>query len=186
MASPYIRHLPTRGRTPQGAAIPGRGAEMVSNAAGGYGFALDAWARLDRFLVLGAEGGTYYVSERALTLDNASALLDCLAADGLRVVGRIVEVSGRGLAPRNDAAVFALAVAAKRGDEATRRAAYAALPAVCRTGTHLFAFAGAIDALGGWSRGARSAVGRWYTGKEPEVLAYQLVKYRQREGWTHA
>jgi 60 kDa SS-A/Ro ribonucleoprotein len=186
MAFPYTKHLTPRGRTPQGVPIPGREAEMAPNAAGGYGFALDAWARLDRFLVLGTEGGTYYVLERELTIDNAAVLTACIAEDGLGTVRRIAEISERALAPRNDAAIFALAVAAKRGDEATRRAAYEALPAVCRTGTHLFAFAGAIDALGGWSRGARGAVGRWYTAREPGELAYQLVKYRQREGWTHA
>lgn len=34
------------------------GAAMVANDAGGYVYALDDWARLDRFLVLGSEGGT--------------------------------------------------------------------------------------------------------------------------------
>lgn len=56
---------------------------------------------------------------------------------------------------------------------------------VCRTGTHLFEFAGYVELLGGWGRGKRSAVAEWYENKDPEKLAYQAVKYRQRNGWTH-
>ncbi|HVH97813.1 MAG TPA: hypothetical protein VM869_03855, partial [Enhygromyxa sp.] len=45
--------------------------KQAPNNAGGYSFVLDDRARLERFLILGSEGGTYYVSERALTIDNA-------------------------------------------------------------------------------------------------------------------
>jgi 60 kDa SS-A/Ro ribonucleoprotein len=31
----------------------------------------------------------------------------------------------------------------------------------------------------------RRAVGRWYTAKDPRELAYQLLKYPQRDGWSH-
>ena len=44
---------------------------------GGYAWAVDDWTRLDRFLVLGSEGGSYYATERALTAENASAVLRC-------------------------------------------------------------------------------------------------------------
>ena len=46
--------------TPQGLPIPGR--DMVENNAGGFVFKLDEWKQLERFLILGSEGGTYYVS----------------------------------------------------------------------------------------------------------------------------
>src|SRR5690606_24544791 len=82
------------------------------NHAGGFSFVLDDWQRLDRFLILGSEGGTYYVSERTLSIDNARCVERCLAEDGARVVRRIVEVSDSGRAPKNDPAVFALALAA--------------------------------------------------------------------------
>lgn len=51
--------------------LPGQ----IRNNTGGYSHGLDEWARLDRFLLLGSEGGTYYVGERALTRDNATAAL---------------------------------------------------------------------------------------------------------------
>src|SRR5207248_9023195 len=39
--------------------------------------------------------------------------------------------------------------------------------------------------VGGWGRSLRRAVGRWYTAQPVDALAYQAVKYRQRQGVTH-
>tara|TARA_Y100000052_G_scaffold27554_2_gene36272 strand:- start:15046 stop:16680 length:1635 start_codon:yes stop_codon:yes gene_type:complete len=173
-----FRHL--LGRT-QSDVLPG----MVPNPAGGAAYPVDNWMRLDRFLVLGSEGGSYYAGERELTRENASAVLDCLAEDGQRVVKRVVQISQAGRAPKNDPAIFVLALAASVEDEATRRAALGALRQVCRTGTHLFQFAGAVNAMRGWGRALRRAVADWYLDRPVDSLAYQAVKYRQREGWTH-
>ncbi|MFL5862274.1 MAG: TROVE domain-containing protein [Solirubrobacteraceae bacterium] len=170
-------------KTPQSAPIPGT--SQVANSAGGFAFAVDDWTRLDRFLILGAEGGSYYATERTLTRDNAQAVLRCLQLDGRRVVSRIVEISDQGRAPKNDPALFALALAAKLGDVETRRAAFAALPRVARIGTHLFHFAEYVKALGGWGRGTMRAFARWYTDMEAGRLAHQAVKYQSRDGWSH-
>lgn len=169
--------------TPQSEPIPGT--HQVPNSAGGYAWQLDDWARLDRFLVLGSEGGTYYVSERKLTIENARAVQRCLTADGPRTIDRIVAASEAGRAPKNDPAIFSLAMAAKLGDEATRRAAYAALPRVCRIGTHLMHFAEYAQGFGGWGRGMRKAVGAWFNGKPAADLAFQLAKYQSRDGWSN-
>ncbi len=158
---------------------------QVTNSAGGTAFPVDDWTRLRRFLVLGSEGGTFYASEAALTRENAEALERCLAADGVRTVKEIVAVSVAGRAPKIDPAIFALAMACAAPDEATRKAALDALPQVCRTGTHLFRFATFVEGFRGWGRGLRRAVGRWYADRPAEQLAYQAVKYRQREGVTH-
>lgn len=169
--------------TPQREPVPG--SNQVPNSAGGYVWQLDCWARLDRFLILGSDGGTFYVSERKLTIDNAEVVAQCLAADGVRAVAQIVAVSEAGRAPKNDPAIFALAMAAKLGDDATRRAAYAALPKVCRIGTHLMHFAEYAQGFGGWGRGMRKAVGAWFNAKPASDLAYQLVKYQARDGWSN-
>jgi 60 kDa SS-A/Ro ribonucleoprotein len=178
----FQKYFATR-QTPQSLPIPGAG--QVPNSAGGYAWAVDDWARLDRFLVLGTEGGTFYIGERKLTVENAEAVRRCIAADGLRVVRRIVEVSEAGRAPKNDPALFALAMAAGLGDTATRQAAMAALPQVARIGTHLFHFLAYAEAFRGWGRGLRRAVAHWYTAMPAEKLAYQAVKYQQRDGWSH-
>jgi 60 kDa SS-A/Ro ribonucleoprotein len=179
----YARHVSTRA-TPQREPIPG--SAQVANSAGGHAFPVDDWVRLDRFVVLGTEGGSYYAGEHQLTRDGAGALLRCVEADGLRAVARIRDLSVAGRAPRNDPAIFALAMAAKLGDEATRRAAFAALPDVARTGTHLFQFADALQAFGGWGRATTRAVAGWYQREDVRQLAFQAIKYRQRDGWTHA
>ena len=188
----FTNHFATRlqrvatgiaGRTAQGDPIPG--STQVPNSAGGYAWPVDKWMRLDRFLVLGSEGGTFYIGERELTVGNALAVRACLAEDGPRVVRRVVEVSEAGRAPRNDPALFVLAMAAGVADDATRVAALAALPAVARTGTHLFHWLQYIRAFRGWGRGVRSAVARWYTTKSPTDLAYQMLKYPSRDGWAH-
>ena len=182
----FTQYFATRLRrliTPQAEPIPGT--TQVPNSAGAFTWGLDTWARLDRFLILGSESGTYYIGERHLTRENATAALECVIADGVRVVRRVVEISQAGRAPRNDPALFVLAMAAGMGDDATRRAALAALPAVARTGTHLFHWLQYVTAFRGWGRGVRSAVSRWYTAKTPADLAYQLLKYQVRDGWSH-
>ncbi|HEX7841425.1 MAG TPA: TROVE domain-containing protein [Kofleriaceae bacterium] len=169
--------------TPQREPIPG--SKQVPNSAGGFTWRVDDWARLDRFLILGSEGGTFYIGERKLTIENAEAVRRCIVADGLRTIERIVAISGAGRAPRNDPAIFALAMAAKLGDERTRRAAYAALPNVCRIGTHLMHFADYAQGFGGWGRGMRKAVGAWFNTKPAADLAFQLAKYQSRDGWSN-
>lgn len=163
-------------------AVPGQ----VKNNAGGFVWELDDWKRLDRFLILGSEGGTYYVSQRPLTIDNASVVNRCVKMDGQRVVNRIVQISIEGRAPKNDPALFALAIAIKNGDESTRKAAYAAIGDVARIPTHLFHLLEYLKGINkGWSRGLRSAITRWYE-RSPEILAYHAIKYRQRDGWTQS
>jgi 60 kDa SS-A/Ro ribonucleoprotein len=178
----YLKQYSTRS-TPQAEPIPGAG--QMPNSAGGFAWAVDDWTRLRRFLILGSEGGSYYAGERELTRENADAVVRCLKADGARTVAEIVAVSRDARAPKNDPALFALAACAGLGDEATRRTALDSLPAVCRTGTHLFQFARFVEGFRGWGRSLRRAVGRWYTVQEPGALAYQAVKYRRRDGVSH-
>src|SRR3954452_7974072 len=178
----YLKRYRTR-RVPQWAPI--RGSTQVRNSAGGYTWAVDDWTRLRRFLILGSEGGSYYASQWTVTRENAQAVERCLDADGSRTVAEIVRVSAAGRAPKNDPAIFALAMAAGLGDEPTRQAALAALAQVCRTGTHLFQFATFVEGFRGWGRGLRRAVAHWYSAQSVERLAYQAVKYRQRDGVTH-
>ncbi|HEX6036526.1 TROVE domain-containing protein [Longimicrobium sp.] len=182
----FTKHFATRVRamlTPQREPIPGSG--QVPNSAGGYAWTVTPWDRLDRFLVLGSEGGTYYIGQRKLTVENAQSVAECIALDGPRVVARAAEISESGRAPENDPALFVLAMAAGLGDDATRAAAFEALPRVARTGTHLFHFLQFVGGFRGWGRGVRRAVAGWYTSREPRELAYQLLKYPSRDGWSH-
>ncbi len=168
--------------TPQGLPIPGR--DMVENNAGGFVFKLDEWKQLERFLILGSEGGTFYVSEKKLTADNANKVLLLLKKDGVKVVEKTVEILKSGRAPKPDVAIFVLALAASKGDDATRKAALAAVPSALKTGTHLLKFVDSVNGLRGWGRGLKKAIQLWFKGRKNETLALQLVKYKQREGWS--
>lgn len=176
---------PHRVVTPQTQAIPGREAEMVTNSTGAMTFTLDMWGYLDRFLILGSDRPSYYASSTKLTLDAAANVLVCIAADGAKTVNRIIEISTGGRAPKNDPAIFALALCAVNGASETVDAAYAALPKVCRIGTHLFQFVSALDTMGKWNAAAKRGVAAWYTNRNVDKLALQLLKYQQRGGWAH-
>jgi len=168
--------------THQGLPIPGR--DMVENNAGGFVFKLDEWKQLERFLILGSEGGTFYVSEKKLTAENANLVLLLLKKDGLKVVAKTVEMLKSGRAPKPDVGIFVLALAASKGDDATRKAALAAVPTALKTGTQLLKFVDSVNGLRGWGRGLKKAIQLWFKGKKSETLALQLVKYKQREGWS--
>ena len=169
---------------PQSEPIFGR-KDMVENSAGGYVFEVTKWDRLDRFLILGTEGGTYYVGSRKLTQDNVEALLDVVQEDGPRVVRRIVEISDQGRAPKNDQALFALAVCAAHGDDETKQLALMNLSKVARIGTHLFQFITFLKEMRGFGRSVKRAFSRWYLDRPSYVVASQVTKYRQRHNWSH-
>lgn len=177
----YAKDVQTKS-TPQ--TEPIRGKDQIQNRAGGYGFKLDDWGRLDRFLILGHEGGTYYATQKAISLETVDCLDRCLAEDAERTVQTIIDVSLSGRAPKNGPCIFALAyVSVKGGPAATQ--ALSSLKSVCRIGTHLFDFLNDRKTLGGgWGRGFMQHCGAWYD-RTPDKLAMQVTKYAQRNGWSH-
>src|SRR5258707_6399250 len=182
MAINYAK-LFNRRVTLQSRPIPG--SNQVRNSGAGYSWAVDDWTLLDRFLILGAEAGTYYITERDLVKQNHDAIVRCIKADGIRAVNRVVEISDAGRAPKNDPAIFALALVVTHGDAQAKAHAFANLGKVCRIGTHLFHFAEYVNAMRGWGRGLRNAVAGWYVERQADALAHQALKYQQRDGWSH-
>jgi 60 kDa SS-A/Ro ribonucleoprotein len=179
----YLKQHGTR-QTPQSQPIPGR-TDQVQNTAGGHVWRADKWQRLNRFLILGSEGGSYYADQRTLTTENVSCVHECLGEDGRRVVRLAFEVSDGGRAPSNDPALFVLACAMSyKPDASVRLAAGRALPLVARTFTDLAHFVDYAQTMRGWGRMMRRAAQAWYLGKSPDELAYGVIKYRQRDGWT--
>lgn len=169
-------------------------ARMVKNNAGGYSYQVDDMARLQRFLILGSTGGTYYVGERQLTLENLHVVDKLLAAGkGYDIVDKIVEISVAGRAASNDPALFALArVACYKDTEDTRKYAelrqyaLAALPKVARIGTHLFHFITYVKSMGKHGGPALTkALARWYGEKTVSDAAYQVIKYQSRDNFSH-
>lgn len=178
----YTKHFNTKA-TPQNQPISGK--TQIKNDAGGFVFESSSWNRFQRFLILGCEGGSYYTSEQKMTVENAKNVIASIQTFGPKAVQEIVHVSTLGRAPKNDPAIFALALACTFGDEETKKCAYSSISRVCRIGTHVFSFCQAVQDLRGWSRGLRNGVANFYTSKTADQVAYQAIKYRQRNGWTH-
>lgn len=170
--------------------------DQVKNNAGGFVFKTTDEVRLRRFLTIGSEGGTYYVNERDLTRDNATVVITLAEANERKLISEAVKISANGRAPSNDPAIFALAAAGGLGTEVAYRAeAYDWMPQVARTGHHLLTFAIYSELFRGWGPQLCKAIGRWYTNwnwreeREDglpaiEGLAYQLLKYKQRDQWS--
>lgn len=185
--SKYTNMLFEQG-TPQSQPVPSSisTAPQAPNNAGGVVFVLDKWKRLERFLILGSDGNTYYQKAEKLTKQNAACVTECWTEDAQETANVIRSISLEGRAPRNSPAIFALALGTIHKDESVRKFAFNSVNSVCRTSTHLFEFVNACKALGkGWGRGMKNAVANWYNSKTDDQLAYQFVKYRQREGYTH-
>ena len=180
-----------------------------------------------------------------MQLSNAQCITRLMAIEGRgeAVVAETVAVSSEGRAAKQGPGLFALAMCARLGDLATRRAAFAALNSVCRTASTLFEFVGycanigaataaaaplpQTDAMVGrprsdavmvaasddddgeagralvpspdlrkgrpkkkgaskgkasWGRAMRNAIAGWYLSKGGMELAYQVTKYRCRQG----
>ena len=145
------------------------------NRAGGYTFELTDLDRFKRFLILGANKGFYGDTARE-NLELITRLDPILATD------IIVEYAQGRRAPKQDPALFALAILASHGSDEGRSYALKHLNKVATTASTLFTFVRYTTQYRGWGRALKNAVARWYN--RPDV-EYQVVKYRQREGYTH-
>lgn len=156
----------------------------VPNSGGGCSFPTNDMERLRRFLILGHEGGTYYATSKKLTYETIDCLDRLLEINPSRVINTIVNVSESGIAPKNDAAIFALAYVVSK-KEPYSQYALSKIKQVCRTGTHLFDFLNACKSLNrGWGQAFKKNVASWYS-RPPQKLAHLVTKYAQRNSWSH-
>ncbi|MNK09850.1 hypothetical protein D3C87_278320 [compost metagenome] len=159
--------------------------DQVKNNAGGFVFELDPLKKLDRFLIIGTQGGTFYQAERDLLQGNMSDIIALIKTQGKMVVDRAVEISQAGRAKNNDYALLVMALVFTHGDDFAKQYAKSKLNLVARTGTHFFHFVQFANGLRGWGRSLKKAVQGWYSAKSTDNLAYQMVKYKSRDGWDH-
>jgi 60 kDa SS-A/Ro ribonucleoprotein len=177
-------------------------ARQVQNSAGGFVYSVSDEQRLRRFLVLGTEGGTFYASQKDLTKVNVNFLKEYAAKDPASFLNTLVDVDTNNVAPRHSTVLLALAVLYTHSEPVptrtievegqtrtltwdARQEIEARFSEFVRTGTHLFEFVDYVTQWRRWGRSLRRIVGSWYKTKEPDALAYQVVKYRQRGGWSH-
>jgi len=149
-------------------------------------FSIDMWKRLDRFLILGTEGGTYYISQKELTKENALNYLSCLETDHVRTINQVVDVLSKGKAFKRNAGLFALALAVSHSSKDIRKYAYSKVNDCISIGADILTFVSYIDSLRGWGTGLRHCISHWYLNKNVDELAFQVLKYQNRSNWSHA
>jgi 60 kDa SS-A/Ro ribonucleoprotein len=178
----YAKNVSQR-QTPQSQPVAGKA--ETQNLAGGYVFTMKPEDQIQRFCILGAEGSTYYATERQYSLKACQNMAALAVSHPRQMVDIAVKVSDEGRAPKNDPAIFLIALASALAPKPEdRRYAIDQMPKVCRTGTHLLQFVSMADELRGWGRSLTTGVGNWFLQKPPADVLFQALKYRNRAGWT--
>lgn len=166
--------------------------DLIKNDAGGWGFELSPREKLSRFIAVGDVNGTYYVDYEAnlsRSFDNIKNHFLSSEAEMLFFLSEVKRSLEEGFAMRINTTLFSLAVLCSNQNKfpAIKKQALALIPTL-RTPTQLFYFLKTLKSFSGWNRSLRRAVASWYTQHEYSVgdLIYKVLKYRQREGYTHA
>jgi 60 kDa SS-A/Ro ribonucleoprotein len=171
--------------TAQTQPIPGKESRMEANNAGGYAYTITPMQQFRRFLVLGSEGGTMYVTEQKLTADNAKNATALFASEqGIEAVQMLRNVAINNLAPKVSPILFALALALSSPRRDVKKTAANIFADIVRTNSHMLEFISYANSLRGWGRTLRDVVRSWYLYMPNDKLAYQVAKYRNRHTWT--
>lgn len=174
-------------KTTQTKKVIGRESEMVMNNAGGAVFTIPIEQQLKRFLVLGSENGSFYQSEQELTENNAKSVIKLIKEGKSKfVIDTILEVAKNNLARKPEPSLFALSLVFTHGTTDDSRYAITKINQIVKTGTHLFTLAEYIKKMRGWGEIPKKIFKKLYLGKSVDKLAYQFVKYKNRNGWSHS
>ncbi|MBE9067675.1 TROVE domain-containing protein [Leptolyngbya cf. ectocarpi LEGE 11479] len=171
-------------RTSQTQPIPGRQTDMVQGRSGGYQFKIDLWQQLRRCLLLGTAQGSFYANKHELTAEFATVVTQAVAADPARTAEAIVYASD-GHAINNSAPLFALVLLSMGETPAAKQAFQEIFLKVVRTGSHFYEWLNYTRSLRGFGKLIRTCGQSWLTNPDAKALAYQLLKYQQRHGYSH-
>jgi len=170
--------------TPQTQPIPGREPEMIKGRSGGYTFDAGIWSMLRRCLLIGTAKSTYYAGKQELTDDFVSVVRWAIAQNPTRVAEEIVYASdGRSI--NNSAPILALVLLSMGETKEAKQAFQEIFSTVIRTGSHFYEWLSYTKSLRGFGKVVREAGKTWLSREDVKGLAYQLLKYQQRQGFTH-
>lgn len=170
--------------TPQCQPIPGREEEMIQGRAGGFAFDVGIWSMLRRCLLVGTAQSTYYADKRELTDDFINVIKKAIALDPQRVAQEIVYASD-GRAINNSAPILALMLLSMGEAKAAKQAFIEIFPQVVRTASHFYEWLNYTKSFRGFGRIVKQAGRNWLSNPDVKKLAYQLLKYQQRYGFSH-
>jgi 60 kDa SS-A/Ro ribonucleoprotein len=180
----YKFFVQNKTRTPQTQPILGREAEMIQGRSGGYMFKAGLWQTLRRCLLIGTAQSTYYAGKQELTNEFVDVLEQAIAENPERVAAEIVYASD-GRAIKNSASIFAL-VLLSMGEAAEAKQAFQKIfPKVVRTASHFYEWLSYTKSVRGFGKMVRAAGQGWLARENVKELAYQLLKYQQRQGFSH-
>ena len=170
--------------TPQTQPISGRESEMIRGKSGGYMFEAGIWRTLRRCLLIGTGNGSYYVTKWELTNDFVDVLEQAIAEDPDRVAQEIVYASdGRSI--NNSAPIWALVLLSMGESPAAKAAFQSIFPQVVRTASHFYEWMSYTKSVRGFGKIVREAGKNWLLQGDTKALAYQLLKYQQRHGFSN-
>lgn len=170
--------------TPQTEQDPSR-SDQVKNNAGGFTFSLTPLQQFQRFLILGSNSSTYYVHKDQLTKENHDNTIKLFSSDQYaEALDLLLDVSLKGRAPKLSPTLFALALAFASINKECKKKAVEIFPQIVRTQSHLFEFISYVRNFRGMGRLLKDAIANWYQDKNVNDLAYQMIKYRNRNGYT--
>lgn len=171
-------------QTPQTQPIPGREAEMIRGRSGGYMFDAGIWKMLRRCLLIGTAKSTYYAGKRELTEDFVEVLKQAIAENPNKVAEEILYASdGRSI--NNSAPILALVLLSTGESPEAKKAFQEIFPQVVRTGSHFYEWLNYTKSLRGFGKVIREVGRSWLSREDVKSLAYQLLKYQQRQGFSH-
>jgi 60 kDa SS-A/Ro ribonucleoprotein len=178
------RFFTKKDKTPQNQAIPGRESEMIQGRSGGYMFEAGIWQTLRRCLLIGTAQSTYYANKRELTADFIDTIKEAIASDPKRVASEIVYASdGRSI--NNSAPILALVLLSMGNTKEAKQAFIEIFPQVVRTGSHFYEWLNYTKSMRGFGKVIKEVGTAWLSREDVKGLAYQLLKYQQRHGFTH-
>lgn len=161
------------------------------NSCGLEVFKVNDYIRLQRFLMLGNENGSYYINNTKLTEQNMQCLERLIQNEPSIVIDICIEYVDR--IYKKDYLLFVLArCCAEQNSTNLREDAYVIVQQVCQTPTHLFMFVEFYEKLHmklhqstGWNKLHKTQIAKWYLDKNIVTLTYQTTKYKNRNGWSH-
>ncbi len=170
--------------TPQNQSIPGREKEMIRGRSGGFMFDAGIWQMLRRCLLVGTAQSTYYAGKHELTEDFFKAVKDAIAENPGRVAKEILYASD-GRAINNSAPILALVLLSMGEAPEAKKAFMEIFPKVVRTGSHFYEWLNYTKSMRGFGKVIREVGKNWLSREDVKGLAYQLLKYQQRNSFSH-
>lgn len=175
--------------------VPRAGHEklMIKNSAGGYTYGISDEDLIDRILILGTNGNTYYSSAEKLTGDSVDEIKRMVSdSKGNMILEHLKNIYESGRAPKQDPTFFVLALLTQNSVPVEVRKSALDIVSNIRVLTHLYMWEGLrkqlADGKKGFGRAVRNALKTLVQSRTGEQFAYQATKYHSRkvgtENWS--